>query len=549
MQKKIVYSLIFIFLCFFFSCDQTPQTPDLNKDWILKSDPQKQGEAEKWFAGDYSIQSDKKYAVSELMGPTLLENIWYFKDFDFSDKQNQQWMLRFSHAYDEAKIWLNGELLGIKHQFQTGANFDVSQKLKSGQNRLAIMMTNRDEIARSLDSIELIPILSEKELGWGKYFDRQAPLHPAELDSAVFARIQPSDFTSPENVDEIQTQIQLFMNQGVRAIILAEEDADALTVLSPFLQACHKSGLFLFCEIDVQKFLKQAKTTTTPVSEPQNWALLKTDFATHLNTFSNLLKMDGFYFLSADLLSPDIWQDIKSLSGVDSLLLMGDTENPALNANIFYAVRSAVRDDALSRIIFESGKFEQIGREMGLGLQNFPQSGLLLYKAPIECAAEGDAFKANLQKSILAYTLSANPLIDFQGNLTLSEQWQKYLEILGEFNQLFYPIIKLGDFNQLETANTSEVLAFTRQLDESSILVLINLSDREMNCQVNTTGLKGYMQEIFRKININLSGTKTSLKLAPYESRIYINATYIRRKSKSIYIPLGSGKRDDKDEN
>ena len=69
---------------------------------------------------------------------------------------------------------------------------------------------------------------------------------------------------------------------------------------------------------------------------------------------------------------------------------------------------------------------------------------------------------------------------------------------------------------------------------------IYNLSDQEVNFKLSTTGLKGYMQDIFRKVNVNLAGSKTSMKLAPFESRIYIDAAYKKVKPTSIYIPLNS---------
>lgn len=85
--------------------------------------------------GDWNTQDDKYYYYEG--------TIWYKKSFDYELGQNQRNLLYFEAVNYEAKVYLNGEYLGVHHGGFTSFQFDVTGKLRKKDNFLVVKVDNK----------------------------------------------------------------------------------------------------------------------------------------------------------------------------------------------------------------------------------------------------------------------------------------------------------------------------------------------------------------------------------------------------------------------
>ena len=69
--------------------------------------------------------------------------LWFKRDFVYSPAEDQRTILYFGGAYLHKDIYLNGELISRHHGGFTAFNIDVTDKLKTGQNRLVVKVDSR----------------------------------------------------------------------------------------------------------------------------------------------------------------------------------------------------------------------------------------------------------------------------------------------------------------------------------------------------------------------------------------------------------------------
>ena len=148
-------SLLFSFLLFvmtsvsFAQENQSNQKQYLNGDWAFKIDPYAQGEKEAWFEENLDTASwdmmkvpgnwDLVNEYSEYAG-----DAWYSRTF-LVDKSNvnQQVRLVFQSVYNDAKVWINGQLVGENHFGYLPFHFDISKYITYGeQNRITVLANN-----------------------------------------------------------------------------------------------------------------------------------------------------------------------------------------------------------------------------------------------------------------------------------------------------------------------------------------------------------------------------------------------------------------------
>lgn len=85
--------------------------------------------------GDWNTQMEKLYYYEG--------TIWYKKTFDFIEKFDEKSFLYFEAVNYEAKVYLNGELLGQHKGGYTPFQFNVSGKLKEKDNHLIVKVDNK----------------------------------------------------------------------------------------------------------------------------------------------------------------------------------------------------------------------------------------------------------------------------------------------------------------------------------------------------------------------------------------------------------------------
>ncbi|WP_291858215.1 glycoside hydrolase family 2 protein [Marinilabilia sp.] len=75
--------------------------------------------------------------------------VWFRRAFEFSPKQDERYFLYFGAVNYEALVYLNGEYIGSHKGGFTPFNFDVTDKLKEGENFVVVKVDNtrhKDEV-------------------------------------------------------------------------------------------------------------------------------------------------------------------------------------------------------------------------------------------------------------------------------------------------------------------------------------------------------------------------------------------------------------------
>ncbi|MFY0650682.1 MAG: beta-glucuronidase [Cyclobacteriaceae bacterium] len=85
--------------------------------------------------GDWNTQKEKLYYYEG--------TVWYKRDFDFSGSADEVNYLYFGAVNYEAKVYLNGELIGLHVGGYTPFQFDVTGKLNEKDNCLVVKVDNK----------------------------------------------------------------------------------------------------------------------------------------------------------------------------------------------------------------------------------------------------------------------------------------------------------------------------------------------------------------------------------------------------------------------
>lgn len=88
--------------------------------------------------GDWNTQMEKLYYYEG--------TVWYKKDFDFKAKKDESAFLYFEAVNYEAIVYLNGELIGKHVGGYTPFQFDVTDKLKNGNNFVVVKVDNKRKL-------------------------------------------------------------------------------------------------------------------------------------------------------------------------------------------------------------------------------------------------------------------------------------------------------------------------------------------------------------------------------------------------------------------
>lgn len=121
----------------------------LNGSWAFKTDPNNVGQEQAWFAGQYRAAGWEPMAVP---GNWDTHNAyahyagkgWYRKEVVVpASWQGKTIRLHFEAVYHDAKVWLNGTLLGESHSGFFPFEFDVSKVIRLGaRNTIVVCADN-----------------------------------------------------------------------------------------------------------------------------------------------------------------------------------------------------------------------------------------------------------------------------------------------------------------------------------------------------------------------------------------------------------------------
>jgi Beta-galactosidase/beta-glucuronidase len=119
---------------------------DLNGQWLFRSDPKSEGEAQSWFktipAGTEAVRVPHTWNIGKYDD---YEGIaWYFRTFDLPALASQRRVeLHFAATFYFSRVWVNGTEAGKHEGGHTEYFFDITKLLKPGQNTIAVELDNR----------------------------------------------------------------------------------------------------------------------------------------------------------------------------------------------------------------------------------------------------------------------------------------------------------------------------------------------------------------------------------------------------------------------
>lgn len=137
--------------------------------------------------GDWNSQMEKLFLYEG--------TVWYHKDFSINKKKQKRYFLYFGAANYEAIVYLNGEKLGSHIGGFTPFQFEVSNKLKNGNNFVVVKVDN----SRALDQVPTV------NTDWWNYGGLTRPVKLIEVNASYIADYQ----FQLENPQQIRGWVQL----------------------------------------------------------------------------------------------------------------------------------------------------------------------------------------------------------------------------------------------------------------------------------------------------------------------------------------------------
>lgn len=132
---------------------------DLSGKWQLQLDPNEIGESEKWFQqtlvseiflpgslAEYGFGYDPEN-YDAIIGPIpkkeYVGSAWYQKDITLPEQWKKKYVTLFiERARWRTTVWINGTLIGTENSLGTPHEYEVSEALKPGVNRITICVNN-----------------------------------------------------------------------------------------------------------------------------------------------------------------------------------------------------------------------------------------------------------------------------------------------------------------------------------------------------------------------------------------------------------------------
>ena len=168
-------------------CNQSPVSICLDGEWRLAVDPGWIGINSGWAAPGFDDSSWDTVIVPHTWGVDPAHAsydgcAWYRRTFRApADVREAHVRLRFQAVFYLARVWLNGIYLGMHEGGYTPFEFDVSSRVKPGEdNLLAVLVDNR----RAIDRLPA-HLYEGRSFGWRNYGGIVRPLS-LEITGKVF---------------------------------------------------------------------------------------------------------------------------------------------------------------------------------------------------------------------------------------------------------------------------------------------------------------------------------------------------------------------------
>ncbi len=254
--------------------------------------------------------------------------------------------------------------------------------------------------------------------------------------------------------------------------------------------------------------------------------------------------IDGYRCDVADLVTMDFWQRVRpELDAIKPVFMLAEAENPKMHDHAFDMTYATEQFHTLVRVAQGLESPTALDSLLDVRKKQFPENAYRLnfitnhdentWKGTIE-ELMGPAHKA---MAVYTYTLPGMPLIysgqesNVQQRIEFFEkdpiQWGNYsmLEFYAKLNALKHKNQALwngefgGDFIRLNRPQVPEVIAFTRNKDNNTVLSIFNFSKRQITFELNKD--LGDMADYFNGETLDLK-SGTVFELAPWDFKVYI---------------------------
>ena len=131
----------------------------LNGSWAFKTDPNNVGEEQQWFGTRYPAAGWEQMPVPgnwDTHNPYAhyAGKGWYRKEVAVpADWKGKTVRLHFEAVYHDARVWLNGKLLGESHSGFFPFEFDVTRAIQYGGRNTIVVCAGQDSVRELYDDL------------------------------------------------------------------------------------------------------------------------------------------------------------------------------------------------------------------------------------------------------------------------------------------------------------------------------------------------------------------------------------------------------------
>ena len=144
------------------------ETLDLSGRWVVKLDPESQGEKKHWHRGfsgtaiempgicteaglgqpfDVELDQGANAFLHLYQRRSYIGAAWYQRDFELPESfHNREALLKFERVLWKSKVWINGGLVGTDSSLSTAHQFSTGGLLRVGKNRIVVCVDNREQV-------------------------------------------------------------------------------------------------------------------------------------------------------------------------------------------------------------------------------------------------------------------------------------------------------------------------------------------------------------------------------------------------------------------
>ncbi len=224
--NKLIMFLSILLILFVTNCLSQNMSKQIKLDgeWNYKFDDAKIGIEQKWFEKN-KTNPDGKIFVPGYFEEQTKKNfdgwVWYFKEFEFDFKmENENLALFFGAIDDDAKVWLNDEYIGEHQGYSESFYFDIRDRIKKGKNFLAVLVSDHGGPGGIYKSVFIKSYKTEEDLFSTEFSKQSARPSPNWVKHGIIYEIFPRSFTKDGNLKALTKKLPQIKELGVTILWL-----------------------------------------------------------------------------------------------------------------------------------------------------------------------------------------------------------------------------------------------------------------------------------------------------------------------------------------